>query len=68
MRILALHRAQKAIEAYMDEVHADEETDVIIDMLADIIQWCAYREVDFDDSLRIAQTHAEVEMTGKDIQ
>ena len=66
MRIHALDRAQKTICAYADIVEVEEEEDVIVDMLADLIQWCAYREVDFDDALRIAQTHAEVEMTGID--
>ena len=68
MRVLALDRAQKTICAYADIVQVDDEEDVIIDMLADVIQWCAYRNVDFDDALRIAQTHAEVEMTGRDIE
>lgn len=62
MRILALHRAQKSIETYMDEVNADEETDIIVDLFADLIQWCAFREVDFDETLEIARKHAEVEM------
>lgn len=68
MRVLALDRAQKTICAYADIVQVDDEEDVIIDMLADVIQWCAYRNVDFDDALRIAQNHAEVEMTGRDIE
>lgn len=62
MRILALDRAQKTICAYADVVGVEDEEDVIIDMLADVIQWCAYREVNFEDALRIAQNHAEVEM------
>lgn len=62
MRLFALHRAQKSIETYMDEVNADEETDIIVDLFADLIQWCAFREVDFDATLEIARKHAEAEM------
>lgn len=62
MRVLALDRAQKTIVCYADLVQVEDEEDVIIDMLADVIQWCAYRNVDFDEALRIASTHAEIEM------
>lgn len=62
--MLALDRAQKTIVCYADLVQVEDEEDVIIDMLADVIQWCAYRNVDFDEALRIASTHAEIEMRG----
>jgi hypothetical protein len=35
-------------------------------MLADVIQWCAFRGVNFSEALRIAETHAEAEMNGED--
>jgi hypothetical protein len=66
MRIMALDRAQKVIAHYADLVGVEDEEDVIVDMLADLIQWCAYREVDFDRDLQMAHTHADAEMNGED--
>jgi hypothetical protein len=66
MRIHALDRAQKTIVRYAEIVDIDDEEDVIIDMLADVIQWCAFRGVNFSEALRIAETHAEAEMNGED--
>jgi len=62
MRVLALDRAQKTIVCYADLVHVENEEEVIVDMLADMIQWCTFRNVDFNEALRIASTHAEIEM------
>lgn len=62
MRIFALDRAQKVIDKYADLVGAENEEDVIVDMLADVIQWCAYRKVDFERDLQTAIMHAEAEM------
>ena len=66
MRILALDRAQKVIVQYADLVGAEDEEDVIVDMLADMIQWCAYRKVDFERDLQTAIMHAEAEMNEED--
>ena len=66
MRILALDRAQKVIAHYADLVEVEDEEDVVVDMLADMIQWCTYRKVDFGRSLETAMMHANAEMNDED--
>lgn len=49
---------------YTGEKHDDESN--VVDVLTDILHFCAVHDKDFDDCLRIARDHFEAEVEGID--
>jgi hypothetical protein len=55
------HQVEKMLRAYFGPEPYEEN---IIDILADIMHYCKVENIDFNDSLRIAQGHFEAEVDG----
>ncbi len=62
----AADRMDAVIALYARAVGASGEPDttVLTDMLADVMHWAAARDLEFADSLRVAEGHFDAETDG----
>lgn len=51
--------AEKAIEPFIEEF--GDDITACVDLLTDMMHWCDFHDVDFDDALRQARNHYTAE-------